>query len=121
MASSTDPTWLQAYRDALCNWAYAGYIQFELSEQSYRWIRTELEGISTREIGRLMYQYVVLEAGEIDVQAEKRPEWSDRYQFHYDLRFTIQHKRVYIETRLHYSIPFIPDQPWILVVNVHPC
>ena len=55
---------------------------------------------------------------EIAEVAETRPEWAD-HAFHYDLRFTINDKRVYIETRLHYREPFAADESWILVVNIH--
>jgi len=118
VALLVDPVRLQAYRDALSNWSFTGYIQFELTEQSYRWIRAQFDNISTREIGRSMYEYVAT-GGEIDEVAETRPEWSDRYQFHYDLRFALRGKAVYVETRLHYSVPVVPDSSWILVVNVH--
>ena len=60
----------------------------------------------------------VLAGGEIDEVRETRSEWSD-YEFHYDLRVTINDKLVYIETRLDYRHPFVQDQPTILVVNIH--
>ena len=103
--------------DALGNWNYEGYIRFELTEAAYRWIRGEFESISLKEIGRLMYEYVE-GGGEIDEVRESRPEWSV-YEFHYDLRFTIQDKRVYIESRLDYREPFVSDESSILVVNIH--
>jgi hypothetical protein len=43
--------------------------------------------------------------GEIDEVAETRPEWSGLYEFHHDVRLTIQDKPVYIETRLNYRVP----------------
>jgi len=119
VAPLSDPIRLQAYTDALSNWGFEGYIQFELTEQAYRWIRRELGNISLGEIGRLMHQHVVENGGVIDEVAEIRPEWSDEYEFHYDLRFTIKHAPVYIETRLNYRLPLMPDEPWILVVNIH--
>jgi hypothetical protein len=61
----------------------------------------------------------VAAGGEIDEVLETRPEWSDRYEFHYDLRLRIQGKNVYIETRLNYRLPLVADESWILVVNVH--
>jgi hypothetical protein len=73
--------------------------------------------VKYREIGRLMYEYVAA-GGQIDEVRETRPQWSD-YEFHYDLRFTIASKSVYIETRLHHRLPFVPDESWILVVNIH--
>ncbi|MCI0463154.1 MAG: hypothetical protein L0Z62_39915 [Gemmataceae bacterium] len=118
MPPLTDPTRLAAYRDALGNWKVTDYIQFDLTEEAYRWLRRELDNISLKEIGRLMCEYVAA-GGEIDEQPETRPEWSDEYEFHYDLRFTIQDRPVYIETRLNYRLPLVPDESWLLVVNVH--
>jgi hypothetical protein len=55
---------------------------------------------------------------ELHEVRETRAEWSD-YEFHYDLRFTIQDKPVYIETRLNYKMPVVLDESTILVVNIH--
>ena len=118
MAPLTDPNRLQAYKDALSNWSFEGYIQFELTETAYEWIKRELNNISLKEIGRLMYEHVKA-GGEIDEVCETRPEWSGEYEFHYDLRFTIQDKPIYIETRLNYKLPFKPDQSTLFVVNIH--
>ena len=118
MAPLTDPIRLQGYKDALSNWRFADYIQFELTEQSQRWIHRQLDNISLKEIGRLM-QHHVTAGGEIDEVSETRRPWSDEYEFHYDLRFKIDNTPVYIETRLNYRIPLEPDESWILVVNVH--
>ena len=87
-------------------------------ERPHRWLRREFGNITLREIGRLMYEYVAA-AGTIDEVRETRPEWTDRYEYHWDLRFEIQDKPVYIETRLHYRLPIVPDESWILVVNIH--
>jgi hypothetical protein len=114
----TDPDRLSAYKDALGNWNISGYIQFELTEQAHRWVRRDLSNITLREVGRLMYEYVNA-GGEIDEVPETRPEWSDLYEFHHDLRLTIHDKPVYIETRLHYRVPVVTDESWILVVNIH--
>ena len=53
-------------------------------------------------------------AGEIDDVRETRPEWD-----HYDLRFEINDKPVYVETRLNCRLPFVPSESTILVVNIH--
>ena len=118
MAPLTDPTRLEAYKDALGNWYFDGYIRFELTETAYEWIKRELDNISLKEIGRLMHEHVAA-GGRIDEVRETRPEWSGAYEFDYDLRFTIQDRRVYIETRLDYQIPIVRDDSTILVVNVH--
>ena len=117
MPRLTDPTRLAAYRDALGNWNVSDFIQFELTEEAHRWIKRELDGVTLKEIKRLMYEYVAA-GGEIDEVAETRPEWSD-HVYHYDLRFAINEKSAYIETRLNYREPFAADEAWILVVNIH--
>jgi hypothetical protein len=110
-----DPDRLAAYRDALGNWAVTDYIRFELPERAQRWINVELGYLSSKEIGRLMNAYVEA-GGEID-EVRERGEYD--FEFHYDLRFTINDKPVYIETRLDYGPPFVPDEPSIIVVNIH--
>ena len=117
MAPLTDPIRLQAYKDALANWSFDGYIQFELTEAAFQWIRRELDAVTLNDIGRLMYEYVEA-GGVIDEVRETRPEWSD-HEYHYDLRFTIQDKRIYIESRLYFRLPLDPDESSILVVNIH--
>ena len=117
MAPLTDPDRLKAYKDALSNWGFEGCIQFELTEAAHRWLKRELGNIRRKEIGRLMYEYVEA-GGEIDEVVETRPVWSE-HDYHYDLRFSIQDKPLYIETRLNYELPFEPDQSTILVVNIH--
>jgi hypothetical protein len=118
----TDPDRLAAYRDALGNWKFADYVRFtgNLNEEAHRFIRRAL-GITERELGRLMHDFVAA-GGKIDEVVETRPGWAE-YKFHYDLRFTIRNKPVYIETRFeldtHYRLPVVPDESWIEVVNIH--
>jgi hypothetical protein len=120
VAPLTDAARLTAYKDALANWNVTDYIQFDLTEQSYQWIRRELGDLTLKEIGRLMFEHVN-DGGEIDEVVETRPEWSGAYEFHHDVRLTIQKRQVYIETRLHYRLPVVADESWVLVVNVHEC
>lgn len=120
MPPLTDPDRLAAYRNALGNWNITDYIQFELTVQAHRWIRRELGSVTLKDIGRLMFEYEKA-GGEIDEVAETRPEWWNDYEFHHDLRLTIQGKAVYVETRLNYRLPVIADESWILVVNIHEC
>ena len=87
MAPLTDPERLRAYKNALDNWAYSGYVRFQLTEQSRHWVRETL-GIALNDIGRLMHEYVAA-GGEIDEVRETRPEWCSEHKFHYDLRFII--------------------------------
>ena len=118
MPPLTDPDRLAAYRDALGNWAFEGYVSFELNENAQRWIERNLGTLEHREIKRLMYEFVAT-GGEVDEVRENREGWKDLHEFHHDLRFTIKGIAVYIETRLIYRPPFKPDEPQILVVNVH--
>ncbi len=120
MARLTDPDRLAAYLDALGNWNVEGYVRFELNEPSHRWIERNLGSLQYRDIKQLMHDYVVIKGGEIDEVAEK-PDWVERYgyEFHHDLRFTIQGVPVFIETRLKYRPPFTADEPEIIVVSVH--
>lgn len=120
MPSLTDPDRLAAYRDAICNWQIKGYVQFELTEQAHRWIRRELDNVTLKELSRIMFEYIAA-GGEIDEVVETRPEWSDEYRFHHDLRPMIGGRPVYVETRLHFRLPIVADESWILVVNVHEC
>jgi hypothetical protein len=117
MAPLTDPERLKAYKNALSNWEIADYIRFDLTEQSRRWVQQVL-GVRLRVLARLMHEYVEA-GGKIDEVRERRPEWSDDYEYHYDLRFSVKGVAVYVETRLNYRPPFQLDEPWILVVSVH--
>lgn len=117
MAPLTDPNRLAAYKDALGNWKYEGYIQFELTETAHKWFRREFNNLTLKEIGRLMFEYVT-SGGDIDEVRETRPEWCN-FDFHHDLRIPIKGKTVYIETRLFCSDPFVAEDSTILVVNIH--
>jgi hypothetical protein len=117
VAPLEDPDRLSAYKDALANWRFDGFIEFELTEMAFLWVRNEL-GIPLKDLSRLMHEFVDC-GGEIDEVREKRPEWQDEFEYHYDLRFSIENKPVYWETRLIYRPPFKPDQSVILVVNIH--
>jgi hypothetical protein len=114
----TDPDRLAAYRNAIGNWEITDYIQFELTEECHRWISRELDDIPLKEIGRRLFEHVSAN-GEIDEVAETRSQWCHLYEFHHDIRLMIQAKQVYVETRLHYRLPIVADDSWILVVNIH--
>ncbi len=118
MAPLKDEDRLRAFRNALSNWSYTGYVCFDLNETAYKWLRTKLDGVTLKELSRLMWEFVE-SGGAIDEVPECRPEWRDDFEFHYDLRFNIEGQRVYVETRLRYRPPFQPDEPSILVVNIH--
>lgn len=115
MAPLNDPVRLEAYRNALTNWRFKGFIRW--TEQALRGLRRELEATSAMEIGRFMHEHV-RRGGEVDEVVETRPEWSEQ-PFHYDLRIDVEGKPIYIETRLYFDDPHDPDDPWIHVVSFH--
>ncbi|HOW18591.1 MAG TPA: hypothetical protein PLC79_06105 [Phycisphaerae bacterium] len=113
MALLTDPERLRHYRQALRSWECTGYVVW--SSQAAEWVRANLEGLTTKGVARLMWEYVEA-GGEIDEVRETRPEWSE-HEYHYDLRFEIDDRRVYIETRL--LMEADPEDSTIHVVNAH--
>jgi hypothetical protein len=116
MPPLNDPERLGCYRNALANWRYEGFITF--TRDAFEWLRKELGDYSTREIARLMYESVAAN-GEIDEQREKREQWREVHEYHYDLRLAIAGRRIYFETRLIYRNPNDPDDPTIDGVNIH--
>ena len=95
MPALSDPERLRCCRNALGNWRFEGYVRF--TELADRWVRKELAGCTTRDVACLMNDFVNGPSpGLIDEQRETRPEWSD-HDYHYDLRFEIEGRRVYIE------------------------
>ena len=107
---------LRCFRNALGNWKYDGYVRFKpLAED---WLARELPGMDLRQIAGELHQYVEM-GGKIDEQKEERPEYTS-FEFHYDLRLQIGDRHVYFETVLKvFKNPDDPDDPIILVVNVH--
>jgi hypothetical protein len=93
MPPLTDPELLACYKNALANWRYEGYIIF--AERAQEWIHVNLANHTTREIGRLMLEYVT-GVGEIDQQKETRPEWKE-HDCHFDLRIPCAGRLIYIE------------------------
>lgn len=118
MARLTDPDRLAAYLDALKNWAVEGCISFDrFSKEGAQYLRQL--GVKQRELKELMYDHVAA-GGEIDEVRE--PSRNAEFDFHYDLRFTVQGKRVYIETRMSPDYPRVPVETLestIFVVNIH--
>jgi hypothetical protein len=87
------------------------------TELAQHWVRRELDGLTPSAVANLMYDHVI-GGGQIDQVPEHRPEWS-QYEYHYDLRFVILGRRVYIETRLLFDDPTDRDDPVVVVGNIH--
>ena len=118
MARLTEPDRLAAYLDALNNWAVSGCISFDrFSKEGAEYLRKL--GVKQRELKELMYDYVAA-GGEIDEVRESSRDFE--FEFHYDLRFPILGKRVYVETRMSPDYPRVPVETLestIFVVNMH--
>ena len=115
MAKLTGPL-LTCYRNALRNWRYTDYIIYE--EVAERWLRKQLRGYTQRQFSELLHRFVEA-GGEVDQVVETRPEWS-MHTHHYDLRPTVGGRKLYVETRLVHTDLNDPDDPTILIVNIHP-
>jgi hypothetical protein len=114
-----DPDRLAAYLDALANWKFEGCVSFDkLSKEGAKYLR-EL-GVKQRELKELMHEYVA-GGGEIYEVREKNEDYVKKYgyEYHHDLRFTINSRQVIVETRLDYRLPVKPFEATIFVVNVH--
>ena len=115
MAPLTDPTLLLAYRSALANRRFNGYVNW--TDLAQTWVRRELPGVTPEAVVELICEHVWSD-GEIDQIRETRPEWSE-HDFHYDVRLAAFGRRIYIETRLQFDEPGDPDDPIILIANIN--
>jgi hypothetical protein len=61
-----------------------------------------------------------MENGEIDQVKEEREPWRDHWEWHYDLRPTINGIKVYVETRLYPESFSSRVDPRIEVVQIKP-
>ncbi len=116
MPPLTDPEKLTCYKNALANWQYEGFMTF--TSVALDWLHKHFPGYSTREIAKLLYNYVAA-GGEIDQQPETREPWKSLHDHHYDLRITVGDRLIYFETRLSCRDPDDTDDPLIDVVNIH--
>lgn len=68
-----------------------------------------------------LYRFVCQDNGEIDQVKETR-NWEpcNRWEYHYDLRPTINGVKVYVETRLHPESLSSREEPEIHVVHIKP-
>jgi hypothetical protein len=118
MARLTDPQLLTCYQNALRNWRFNGFIVFE--KEAVEGLRQHLSNYTEKALKELLFDFVVTNGGEVDQVAETRENWRDKWDHHYDLRPVIGGIKFYVETRLDYKDPTDPDDPLILIVNIHP-
>src|SRR5437762_3048483 len=98
MARLTDPDILVRYQQALAEWNLAGAVV--LKGRAPDGLRVTLEGVTEGYFKEALYRYVCQENGEIDQVKEEREPWREHWEWHYDLRPTINGVKLYVETRL---------------------
>src|SRR4051812_31328452 len=116
MARLTDPDMLRRYLQVLKEWQVQGAI--ELEGRSVIGLRTTLEGVTVKYFKNALYQFVCSENGEIDRVKEKREQWRDHWEWHFDLRPTINGVKLYIETRLDPESETSRKEPCIRIVQI---
>ena len=115
MPTLTDRERLKCYLAALANWRYDGFLDFR--QLAKDWLQEQIPNMTLRNFRRILFEHVRA-GGEVDEVVERRPEWID-LGFHYDLRPDVDGKRLYVESLLKYRDADDPDDPIIIVVNVH--
>ncbi len=118
MARLTDPDILARYTQALTEWKVEGAI--ELEGRAAEGLRTTLEGVTVRHFKERLHHYVCVEGGEIDQVREERQLWRGKWEWHFDLRPTINGVKLYVETRLFPESFSSKDEPIIYVVQIKP-
>src|SRR5262245_11177269 len=118
MARLTDPDILARYKQALSEWKVKGSI--ELEKDAPDGLRTTLEGVTVEFFKEALYRFVCQDNGEIDQVKEQREPWRKKWEWHYDLRPTINGVKVYVETRLFPESFSSREEPIIYVVQIKP-
>lgn len=118
MARLTDPEILARYEQALADWKVEGAIVLE--GRAPDGLRTTLEGVTEKYFKEALYRFVCEEDGEIDQVKEEREPWRERWEWHYDLRPTINGVKLYVETRLFPESFSSRDEPIIHIVQIKP-
>jgi hypothetical protein len=118
MARLTDPDILARYQQALADWNFEGAI--ELTDRAHEGLLTTLEGVTVKYFKQALYCFVCEENGEIDEVKEEGEQWREHWEWHYDLRPTINGVKLYVETRLFPESFSSREEPIIHVVQVKP-
>src|ERR1700722_9353970 len=118
MACLTDPGILARYKQALADWAVGGAV--ELLGRAPEGLRTTLPGVTQKIFKESLYSFVCVENGEIDQVKEEREPWCKHWEWHYDLRPTINGVKLYVETRLYPEAFGSREEPMIQVVQIKP-
>lgn len=116
MARLTDPEILARYNQALAERSCAGFV--ELTGRAQEGLRVTLDGLTAKGFREELYRYVCEADGEIDQVKEEREPWREQWEYHYDLRPTINGVRLYVQTRLSPESFSSREEPCIFVVQV---
>jgi hypothetical protein len=112
MPPLTDPVILAQFQAVVANWNYTGYVTAK--DVALAWIADELGGLSLKDVAKAMHKFLT-SGGIIDQVWETRPQWN-QWPFHYDFRFPIGGREVYLEVVLQDDDP---SDPTIHIVSIH--
>ena len=112
MARLEDPRTLELFCTALAEWNCDGFVVWK--RRPAEWVKANIEGQTTKAVAKLMFEHLQ-RGGKIDQVRERRPEYDGLYEYHYDFRFAIEDRRVYIETVLDET----STGPTVTVVSMH--
>jgi hypothetical protein len=118
MARLTDPAILARYKQALAEWQVEGAI--DLIGRAHDGLRMTLEGVTVKYFKECLCRFVCEEKGEIDQVKEEREPWCKQWEWHYDLRPTINGVKLYVETRLFPESLSSREEPVVRVVQIKP-
>lgn len=118
MARLTDPEILERYKQALAEWAVGGAMVLE--DRAPEGLKTTLKGVTQKYFKECLFRYVCEEEGEVDQVKEERENWCKQWEWHFDLRPTIDGIKVYVETRLYPESFSSHEEPSILIFQIKP-
>jgi hypothetical protein len=119
MARLTDSEVVARYKQALMDWQCTGAI-LPKGQRVLDGLRTTLGEVDWRSFTEALFTFVCNEDGEIDRVKEEREPWREQWEYHYDLRPTINGVKLYVETVLHPESFSSRDDPVIYVVQIKP-
>ena len=91
---------------------FRGCIQWK--QIAAEWVREHLDAHTQKSVEWLMYEH----RGDVYQAKESRPEYRDRYSYHYDFLIPIDGRVIYIETVFEPGVS--DDAARIRVVSIHP-
>ncbi len=103
---------LRTIGEALSEWSCDGFVVWK--QRPAQWLEENIEGHSTKSVGKMMDAFFK-QGGKIDQVKERLPEYQGFHEYHYDFRFHIDGRAVYIETVLDET----RTGPTITIVSMH--